>query len=230
MPTRFNAVALVGEAHSTMSRRTPNDFEGRLRARLDALEVPDCDCPVYARCPECGAPPDEDCKYSCRICEREWPEGADRCPGCGFPAAPDVMAPGRKDQPDRRVLRQHRVRIPCPRKRQPRPALPPCRHVLASDHDTPYGEWHELMLAHDPSAYQDRPEPLSPAIVLPGPAKAEVMRGRESDDEALWHPLDCTFELAHREGRPGQHFKNGAKTSPVLRIASQVHGAGKGVA
>lgn len=153
------------------------------------LDVPDCGCPVFDRCPECGAADGQKCICTCKLCDAEWPDSAGHCPNCGVPAKPFVLyQPNNPARPRR--IRKMVLRLKCPRATMPRPVRPPCQHVLARDHDLTIEEWAELLLGVHYNEHADRPPPPKWELTIRRSARVTLLRIRWRDGYGLWHPGD----------------------------------------
>lgn len=153
---------------------------------LRDLDVPDCGCPLFQRCPECGAPHDEECIQTCRICGDEWPrawnpatrkwEYEDRCPSCLIPGTIAAMVPS-ESRHDLRLRRTIKIRLECSRAKLPRPwVYPPCEHVQARDHSLTLEEWGLLMLTSNSTTFHPKDNPDTYATMPRAPKPRKVIR------------------------------------------------------
>jgi len=182
---------------------------------LRELDVPDCGCPVFDRCPECGAAGTA-CILHCKLCDAEWPEKATHCPGCGVPAKPYVLYQPENPARPRRI-RKMVLRARCPLHTSPRPMRPPCEHVLARDHTLTLEEWAILLLASNNARFHPRSNPDTFADMPKAPRPAQVIRrqARVALREwrcgrfALWHPDDLDQRQVDGLEMEGDTKRNG---------------------
>lgn len=204
----------------TRNRPQPDVIETARR-----LEVPDCRCPVVELPCPCAA------KLVTPLLEREWlaiqqflgidgwrRKSADWV--CDFHSIQYEAFRAlliRWARLAKRALRNEK-RKACDCNVQ---LIPPCKHILARDHDLPFDDWAELLAAADPDEFA----PPNPATIgeeaLCRSVRVAVMETRFASGEHIYHRRDLWRRGGLRVGRNTGSGRNGRLDEDECLVADQ---------